>query len=156
MDRRVFILSVAATAAFATPSFAKTMIVNSPGDGFLNLRTGPGSSFDVIRKMYHGNRVETLEKSGNWVRVRHESGAVGWTFAKYLRDPSGGGYKVYSPGDGYLNLRTGPGTGFDIIRPMYNGDTVRVLETSGSWARVQHVSSGANGWCSSKFLRHPQ
>jgi uncharacterized protein YgiM (DUF1202 family) len=153
MDRRFFILSATAVSVIGAPSFADTMLINSPGDGFLNLRTGPGSNFDVIRKMYHGSRVETLETSGNWVRVRHESGAVGWTFAKYLARPSAGSYHVYSPGDGYLNLRTGPGTKFDIIRRMYNGEDVRILEVSGAWARVKHYDSGATGWCSTKFLQ---
>lgn len=151
MDRRIFILSAAA-CALARPARAEQRVVHSPGDGFLNLRTGPGSEFGIIRRMYHGSRVETLEWAGGWVRVRHESGDVGWAFAQYLVRPTTNDLRVYSPGDGYLNLRTGPGTRFDIITRMYNGEGVRVLEASGTWVRVQH-ESGLVGWCSSNFLR---
>ena len=84
-----------------------------------------------------------------------ETGAVGWAFHKYLAPFEGGVPMkfVYSPGDGYLNLRTGPGTGYQIIMRMYNGESVEIVERKGSWVRVYH-QSGAQGWCSEKFLRN--
>lgn len=60
--------------------------VNSPGDGYLNLRSGPGSEYNIIREMSHGDRVVLLSSSGNWRRVRHNaSGAVGWAYKNYLQ-----------------------------------------------------------------------
>ena len=43
-----------ATLFLALPALAEMRIVNSPGDGYLNLRTGPGSQFDIILPMTHG------------------------------------------------------------------------------------------------------
>ncbi|MBU2981486.1 SH3 domain-containing protein [Lentibacter algarum] len=133
---------------------AEKLRVYSPGDGFLNLRTGPGSEFSIVRRMGHGTTVDTLERSGNWLRVRHQSGADGWAYIKHFRKVVASTNKrtVSSPGDGYLNLRTGPGTSFAIVREMYNGQTVRILERKGSWARVRH-QSGATGWASAKYLQ---
>lgn len=151
------IITMLIFALFATAALAGEMrIVNSPGDGFLNLRTGPGSGFAIILPMGHGSMVEVLESSGGWRRVHHEeSGATGWAFGKYLAPFEGGVPMkfVYSPGDGYLNLRTGPGTGFAIVQRMYNGDSVEIVERKGAWVRVYH-QSGAEGWCSEKFLRN--
>ena len=147
----VFVL-IAAVAAWAE----EMRIVNSPGDGFLNLRTGPGSQFQIIQPMQHGSMVTIYERQGKWSRVQHEeTGAVGWAFHKYLAPFEGGVPMkfIHSPGDGYLNLRTGPGTGFKIVRRMYNGESVEILERKGSWVRVYH-QSGAQGWCSAKFLRN--
>ncbi|MEZ5714701.1 MAG: SH3 domain-containing protein [Paracoccaceae bacterium] len=142
---------------FATVVAASEMrVVNSPGDGFLNLRTGPGSGFAIVLPMTHGSTVEVLETKGGWRRVQHqESGAAGWAFGKYLAPFEGGVPTkfVHSPGDGFLNLRTGPGSGFAIVRRMYNGDAVEIIERKGSWVRVYH-QSGAEGWCSEKFLRN--
>lgn len=138
---------------FALSAQAEVMIVNSPGDGFLNLRTGPGTGFAIIMEMNHGTSVNTLEYSGNWARVEHESGAVGWAYRKnmvpYAQGPAK--YRVYSPSDGYLNLRTGPGTGYAIITRMYNGSWVEVLERSGNWVRVFH-EYGDEGWAYGKYL----
>ncbi|MAM61919.1 SH3 domain-containing protein [Maritimibacter sp. UBA3975] len=153
MDRRLFITASAAALLAGTSARAERMLVNSPGDGFLNLRSGPGSGFNILYQMPHGSSVETLESAGGWVRVRHESGAVGWAFARYLASAGTSPFRyIYSAGDGYLNLRTGPGTKFNIIRRMYNGEEVRLLERRGSWVRVRH-ESGAVGWASEKFMR---
>lgn len=132
---------------------AETLRVNSPNDGYLNLRTGPGSQFDIIMHMPHGSQVETLEYAGNWVRVRHQSGTVGWAFRKYMvrYDPHPNQYRVYSPNDGFLNLRTGPGTQFGIITPMYNGTQLQILEWAGKWVRVR-TQYGHEGWAYSSYL----
>ena len=140
-------------AAFAPSAlWADLRIVHSPGDGFLNLRTGPGSQFANILEMDHGSTVDVLDVVGKWARVRHASGAEGWAFLDHTRPyPKSTRAIVVSPGDGFLNLRTGPGTGFSIVTRMYNGEWVEVLERQGSWARVRHVS-GFEGWASLRYL----
>lgn len=151
MRRRTFLATATAFVATARAAQADTYVVNSPGDGYLNLRTGPGSNYAIIRPMTHGSTVETLEWAGNWVRVRHASGDVGWAFAKYLGRAVSPYKQVYSPSDGYLNLRTGPGTQYNIIRRMYNWEGVKLLEIKGNWARVRH-DSGATGWAHRRYL----
>ena len=151
MRRRTFLAAAAAFAATARAASAETLVVTSPGDGYLNLRTGPGSKFQIIRRMYHGSTVETLEYSGNWARVRHQSGDVGWAFRQNLSRPISRWLSVYSPSDGYLNLRTGPGTKYQVIMRMYNGEEVEVLETKGKWVRVRHYS-GSVGWAYRDYL----
>ena len=65
-------------------AFAETLIINDPNDGWLNLRTGPGSSFSVLGRMDNGLRVEELERQGNWSFVRLPDGKTGWSFRKYM------------------------------------------------------------------------
>lgn len=151
MQRRIFLAAAAAGLVTARAASAETLIVHSPGDGFLNLRTGPGTRYAIIRQMDHGSRVETLEWSGKWVRVRHQSGAVGWAYAEHLRRPASPSRKIYSPRDGFLNLRTGPGTGYGIVMRMYNGERVEILDRSGKWRFVRH-QSGAEGWAYVDYL----
>lgn len=43
-----------------------------------------------------------------------------------------------------LNLRTGPGTGYRIIRTLPNGTRLTISETSGDWFKV--TVSGTVGW----------
>jgi len=139
---------------FAVAAQAETLRVHAPGDGFLNLRTGPGGGYAIVMQMDHGSYLDTLETAGNWVRVRHESGATGWAYRKHMRMiPAYTTERIVSsPSDGFLNLRTGPGTSFAILREMYNGESVWILERKGGWVRVQH-SSGAKGWAFEKYLR---
>lgn len=153
MNRRAFLATAAAvtTSLVAGAARADALVVNSPDDGFLNLRTGPGAGFEIIYAMPHGSEVHTLEWSGRWVRVRHESGQTGWCSAKYLARMAPKQLHVYSAGDGFLNLRSGPGTGYAIIMQMYNDDIVDVLASSGNWRKVRH-QSGAVGWAHAGYL----
>lgn len=156
--RMLFLSMVLVAISMAPAPAADVRYVYSPSDGFLNLRTGPGTRYDIIREMYNGDRVRVVEYAGSWVRVVHQSGVRGWASAKYLvrRDAARPGRTryVFSPNDGYLNLRTGPGTRYRIVREMYNGEYVEILEWSGNWVRVRH-ESGATGWASARFLRVP-
>ncbi|MGR3368996.1 MAG: SH3 domain-containing protein [Sagittula sp.] len=74
----LFIALFAASQAAALQAW-----VNAPEDGFLNLRTGPSTSYEVVREMPHGSRVTVLE-DGNWFRVRDAYGNTGFAAARYL------------------------------------------------------------------------
>ncbi len=155
MKRRAFIAAGAGLIAsgYAGAAKAEMLLVNSPRDGFLNLRTGPGTRYNIIQRMAHGSEVETIEWVGNWVRVHHESGRTGWCSVRFLTHPADTSRWLYvdSPEDGYLNLREGPGTGYAIRQTMYNGELVEVLGRSGKWLKVRH-EAGAVGWAFGRYL----
>lgn len=137
----------------ASVASAETRMVNSPGDGYLNLREGPSSNYPIIIEMYHGQTAEILSKSANWLEVRHQSGAVGWAYGKTLIPFSSAKsqLRVNSPNDGYLNLRSGPSSKHKILRQMTHGSKTTVVTRSGEWLKVRH-DSGTTGWAHSKYL----
>ena len=69
----------------ATGGRAETLIVDDPKDGWLNLRSGPGTSYRVLQRMDNGLRVEEVERRGNWSNVVLPSGVVGWSYRQYMR-----------------------------------------------------------------------
>lgn len=58
---------------------------------------------------------------------------------------------VHAPNDGFLNLRTGPSTGYHVLSEMPHGAKVKVLATPGKWYKVRD-SYGTVGWAHSKYL----
>jgi len=44
----------------------------------INIRSGPGTRFKIVGKAYYGVVFETVIRKKRWVKVRHESGLVGW------------------------------------------------------------------------------
>ena len=53
----------------------------------LNVRSGAGTSYSVINKVYSGNVVKIVGYNSNgWYNVELSSGAKGWCSAKYLGD----------------------------------------------------------------------
>ncbi|MGR3540316.1 MAG: SH3 domain-containing protein [Hasllibacter sp.] len=49
-----------------------------------------------------------------------------------------------------VNMRTGPGTGFGVIRSWPYGTEAVLLETEGNWGRI--VIDGTEGWMSTRLL----
>ncbi len=55
-------------------------------------------------------------------------------------------------GDGFLSVRTGPGTQFRKIDELYNGSTVRTCAKQGKWWGVYYGSPRRKGWVHGNWL----
>ncbi|MGP6086602.1 SH3 domain-containing protein [Antarctobacter jejuensis] len=152
----------------ATAAAATTLWVDAPRDGYLNLRTGPSVQYHVLGKMPHGSKVKLLNAPGKWVKVRHQSGLVGWAHGGFLsqtqpklgHDRDYGGhvdkyrdgtrYWVNAPRYGFLNLRAGPSRHDRVIDKLTHGSEVRVIRKHGKWYKLRVDSM--TGWAHSGFL----
>lgn len=160
MNRRSFLVSAVAlgasvAAAGAAQASGAQFVVDAPWG--LNMRTGPGTHYDVIKSLPHGTHVTKVKRHGGWVKVHLASGHAGWVAAQYLKKAHGGGggyavWAVVQSYDGCLNLRTGPGNGYQIIKVMNNGEKVEILASSGKWRKVRHKRSGKVGWAHGAYL----
>ena len=65
------------------PSSGPTGYVNFD---FLNMRTGPGTKYDLIAKLNQGQSMSLLGRNsdGTWALVRLPGGQEGWVFTQYL------------------------------------------------------------------------
>jgi outer membrane biosynthesis protein TonB len=52
----------------------------------LNVRAAAKASAAVVGRLERGDKVEVLERAGEWVRVRLSTGVTGWVAAAYLGD----------------------------------------------------------------------
>lgn len=162
------LLTLLSALFFASAGAATTLWVDAPRDEFLNLRTGPSTQYHVIDRMPHGSTVKLLRAPGKWVKVRHESGKVGWAHSRFLSDhkvrtrhhrdrdgfgrrPNGQDLWVHAPGFGGLNLRHGPGTQYPVIMTMRQRDRAHELGRQGKWILLRH-ESGKVGWAHGDYL----
>ncbi len=51
---------------------------NRNSNARINIRSGPGTRYEVVGKAQYGVVFETLKRGEGWVQVRHESGLTGW------------------------------------------------------------------------------
>lgn len=49
-----------------------------------NLRSGPGTRHRLVGTMEYGETLRTLQKQGEWVKVRHEALGQGWVSRKLV------------------------------------------------------------------------
>jgi len=142
----------------------------------LNVRTGPGTQYPVIYTLTRGQTVNLAgyrNADASWVMVNW-NGTTAWVSGRpaYLYTtaniagmpvwqgtvPNTGGPITSGPTATvsyvyYLNLRTGPGTAYSIIKAVPSGTTVTLLGRNGasSWAKVQ-LPDGSVGWMSASYL----
>ena len=137
----------------------------------VNLRSGPGASYDDIGTLARGEQVPYISSStdgdGNvWYQVQYYSYGTGWVSAIYSEVVYGtssgvadtttnvaGSYVKAT--NGKSNLRTGPGLGYADIGTIQNGETATYLgsyatdERGVVWYQVRF--EGQTGWVSSRY-----
>ena len=134
-----------------------TYKVNASGG--LNVRSGAGTDYEVVKTINNGASVTIVAKSGNWGQL--SSG--GWVCMDYLSSGSGNSNNSSSTGNSYtvnasggLNVRSGAGTGYAVTKTLDNGASVTIVETakdasgntwgklsSGGWVCMDYLSSGS-------------
>ena len=114
----------------------------------LNVRTGPGNTYDVVKFVTKGKSFSYYQTSGDWVRI-----SDGWIYTKGYTDLGGGtvsGTATNITGTvnaTELNIRKGPDTSYESVGKYYNGDQVTITETLDGWGKTD------KGWVSMKYIK---
>ncbi|MCD7918101.1 MAG: SH3 domain-containing protein [Clostridiales bacterium] len=127
----------------------------------LNLRSGPGTSCSVVTVLPSGAEVTVLDKtSDTWYQVSYTASGSTWTgyvSASYLTtDSDAADASSTATTACSLNLRSGPGTDYDVVTVLPGGAEVTVLDTSnGTWYQVSYTASGTTwtGYVSAAYLQ---
>lgn len=68
------------------PALALTNYVSD--DLVITMRTGKGNSFQILRTLHSGERLEVLSVEGDYTQVKTKDGIEGWVRSQYLsREP---------------------------------------------------------------------
>lgn len=106
----------------------------------VNVRSGPGTNYEMLWEAEANYPVTVVERKGKWVRFRDFEGYEGWIYGSLLgRTPS----VVVKKGK--CNVRSGPGKQHALIFTAEKGVPFRVLGRKGSWIRIRHAD-GDSGW----------
>jgi mannosyl-glycoprotein endo-beta-N-acetylglucosaminidase len=125
-------------------------------DGALNLRSGPSMADSVILVMPGGSEVSVTGSPQNGYTPVRYNGTDGWAYSQFLSDtepgeePEPGVEETrYTTAD--LNLRSGAGTSFGVLRVIPNGAAVTVTggEQNG-YVPVRY--DGTTGYAAASYL----
>ena len=139
-------------------------------DGPLNVRSGPSTSHSKCGKINAGTEVEILETLNGWYRIPEGYVSAGYVTllttaapAPVVEAPVETPAPAEAPAEapaasttetlygrvttGSLNVRSGPGTGYDKCGKIYAGKTVEILESLNGWYRIPE------GYVSADYIR---
>ncbi|WFA05537.1 N-acetylmuramoyl-L-alanine amidase [Bacillus sp. HSf4] len=145
----VFIAAIALLSGISESAEASGQVY-TVGTSSLNVRKAPHINAAVIGSLPRGSAVQVEQKKYGWAKILYH-GRTGWVATTYLYESSANGAsaKSYSGqisvSGSYVRIRTGPGTGYKVIRITNQGDTYQVLDRQGQWVHIQ-IDSTQTGW----------
>ena len=135
--RYSFILIAFFSLVGATAAWAERLAVAVP---IANIRSGPGAKYDLLWKVEKYHPLNIIKKNGQWYLFQDFEDDKGWIHSSLVKKIPA----VISKKDN-CNVRSGPGTGFDIVFTVEKGIPFKVLKRKGAWIHIQH-SDGDKGW----------
>ena len=149
--------SGAAENADPNPAPQQATVTSSNGMG-VKLRTGPSTGYGVIMVVPVGTVVTILLEGEQWHYVR-VGDKMGYMMAQFLStgatlQPTGYLARVTSTNGYGVRLRSGPGTGYDVLGVYSVGTEVTVLEYGSTWCKIRVGSR--TGYMMTQFLTTSQ
>jgi SH3-like domain-containing protein len=105
-----------------------------------NIRSQPDASSDLLWQVEAYNPMLVLKKKGEWYQFKDFEGDVGWIHESLVNHDT----SVITIKDD-CNVRSGPGTQYDVVFTTEAGIPFKVLKKEGSWLNVLHTD-GDRGW----------
>ena len=147
--------------AFAAGSIATASSDRVTATAGVNVRSGPGTNYDILGGLYPGYTVSVRGAARNgWTPITF-NGREAWVSTKYLRKV---GTSVKAPAatgtaairtlrtSTALNVRTGPSTTSKIVKVLPRGATVSTTgKTSKGFSEVTYA--GDLRWVSTQYLK---
>lgn len=123
-----------------------------------NIRSGPSGSDEVIGKVYYSNRLKRVGIGSAWSRVQIDDVSEGYVLSSlittsFIATPTPTPSPTPTPtpkpqitessasgtyyAKGQLNVRSGPGTNYTLLKTLSAGDPVEVVaRTSNGWFKT--------------------
>jgi len=138
------------------PAEEKTSYRAEATESGVNIRSGPGTGFKIIGQAGGGSQYDVLDKSGGWYKIP-SGGGWGWISEQYVKitvttasrgsversAPSGSGKAVVKGSE--VNIRSGPGTNYNVVSSANKGDTLLLVDSAKDWYKVR-TDNGGMGW----------
>lgn len=141
---------VSAASAITSASKAGRVTVTS---GSLNVRAAASATSTRVASLAKGSYVTLLSKTGNWWKVEYATGKVGYCSATYITQVTGA-YAAYANVSSRLNVRSGAGTGYEIVARLSAKTPLIVMGSAGNgnWYWVLYNGTKV-GYCSAAYIK---
>lgn len=134
--KTVSLTFVASSMICSTAVAAEYMSVARDG---INLRSGPGTTTNILFELPLGYPLEVISKEGQWVKVRDYEGDAGYIQESLLSKTP---YVIVKVKE--CNVRSGPTPKDPVVGKGVKDVLFQKVEQKGDWMKVAHPS--LKGW----------
>ena len=146
--------------------FAASQLKGTVTADYLNVRKEPGTDKSIMEVLRKGESVEIVKTEKGWHQIKRGKNDYGWVCADYIKTNTDQSktktatentYSEKTNGTvtvtgSYTNFRKGPGTGYSVIKRLYNGTTGSIIQKSGSWYKIK-LNDSQVGWVNKKYVK---
>jgi SH3-like domain-containing protein len=111
-----------------------------------NIRSGPGTNYQIIWKVEKYHPIHVIETSGAWYHFRDFEDDKGWIHKSLTAKTA----TVITNRDD-CNIRSGPATTYKTLFKVEKGIPFKVIGRQGKWIRMEHAD-GDRGWIHSSLV----
>lgn len=153
-DKKIFLLIVAVFLLFTvttTAVLAKENTVTVEAS-VLNVRTGPGLSYDIMTQVIEEEELNVIEEENEWFKVRLANDRIGWVASWLVKNTE---VMAATNSLGIINtpeanIRQEASTSSEILGRVMEGTELTVLFQQDGWTQVQYM--GQVAWISSELI----
>ncbi|MFC1837740.1 SH3 domain-containing protein [Thermodesulfobacteriota bacterium] len=117
----------------------------------VNLRKGPSTKYPIIWELGKGFPLRVIGSQGNWYKVSDFESDVGWIYKDLVSRKPHLIVKTNRNSRARINIRSGPGTNYQIVGKAEYGVVLETLQRGDGWVKVRH-ETGLTGWVKRSLL----
>lgn len=149
-----------------SPGFSKYPRSDTVKAAMGNIREKPSIDARVIQRVYRGDTLTIQRQEGKWFYIELPDGTPGWAHSILFDIPTRS--TPLKPDDGNnkpalsvtitefgANVRAAPSLKAKIVYYLRRGDTVRILDKTGNWHRVEYEGE-KTGWMHKSLFSPPR
>lgn len=129
----IFLAAVFLITAFYSPSPVEAATGTVTGS-VVNIRLGPGTTYEIAGSIYKDAEVEVLQTSGEWHQIKYNGSRTGWVHSSLLSVKTPILLQVTGE---TVNLRSGPDTCNSKVGQVSKGDILELVDVYDDWYKVK-------------------
>ncbi|ALV21185.1 MULTISPECIES: N-acetylmuramoyl-L-alanine amidase [Carnobacterium] len=136
---------------FATVALANQSTIKVDAS-VVNIRTGPGLSYDIMTQVVGGEKVNVIAEENEWYKIRMSNDQIGWVASWLIGNTeiSAASNKIGTVTGEPVNIRSEGHSNAEIIGTVAKGTELTVLFQQGGWTQIQY--NGQVAWISSELI----
>lgn len=115
----------------------------------VNLRSGPGRSYEILLQLARGSKLRVLERRQDWFAVSLPETVPAYIYRTYLGELEAGGWAAVK-GE-RVQVRVRPSETATSWGEISSPERVHVMGTYGDWIQIQPPSF-CRGWVSAGYV----
>ncbi len=143
MIRHLLLLGLVSLGLLSAAMADGQMRVTTDG---VNVRCGPGTSFEIVCQANKSDVVTVRRATEEWSEIAAPADARLWVYAELIEDATVIASRV--------QIRSGPGINYRPAGKLEKGCQVSIEETVGDWVRIAPPPE-ASVWISNQYLVSP-